>query len=420
MRRSARPLRAGSSPPGPDPTSGDGRRRRRGGARRRPPAAPGTLRRPQLPRAPEPGVPHRRRRPTLPRRRVEPPEPSAGAGSSGRDVIDRPAGCRTRRLPAPLALPGHRPPNVLVLDTGLRTRDGRVAHPRLGDHCVLHSPWRDLATAGRWDDEDEPDDDGQGHLDPQAGHGTFISGVIRQHCPDAVIHHRGVLTSYGDGDDASVIMGIERALADRATHPIDLVVMAFGTYAPPVATADGRARSGGCSRTRSSSRRPATTRRPAGLTRPRCRTSWASGRSTATDRRGSRTSDRGSMRARPGSTSSARSSDYDDAGPDGGPGESYRGWARWSGTSFAAPQVAGVIAREQYLHGGSARDAWRRITPRPTLRAPRPRRPDQRLIRRPRRRGRATWDGDRRRRVVPRRSADARGRLDRGAGGRAG
>ena len=85
-----------------------------------------------------------------------------------------------------------------------------------------------------------PDDDGLGRLDVQAGHGTFISGVIRQVCPDARVHHRGVLTSYGDGDDASIAAGIDAVLA-RVGDEVDIVVMSFGTYCPedlaPSATA---------------------------------------------------------------------------------------------------------------------------------------------------------------------------------------
>ena len=144
-------------------------------------------------------------------------------------------------LPELLRIAGRRAPHVLVLDTGLRTFDAHAEHPWLRDHCVVHQPWRDLATVGRWDDEDEPDDDRRGQLDQQAGHGTFISGIVRQRCPDAVIHHRGVLTSFGDGDYVSVIVVIERAM--RATpDDIDIVVMAFGTYGtddrpPPMAGA---------------------------------------------------------------------------------------------------------------------------------------------------------------------------------------
>jgi subtilisin family serine protease len=41
--------------------------------------------------------------------------------------------------------------------------------------------------------------------------------------------------------------------------------------------------------------------------------------------------------------------------------QEYRGWARWSGTSFSAPKVAGVVAQEMYLRGGTAADAWGRL-----------------------------------------------------------
>jgi hypothetical protein len=144
-------------------------------------------------------------------------------------------------LPTPLALAGHPAPQVLVLDTGLRTLDARAEHPWLQDHCVVHQPWLDRARVGRWDDEDEPDDDRGGRLDQQAGHGTFVSGIIRQLCPDAIVHHRGVLTSYGDGDDASVIAAVQRAIG-ATPAAIDLVVMGFGTYGtddrpPPMAGA---------------------------------------------------------------------------------------------------------------------------------------------------------------------------------------
>ena len=49
---------------------------------------------------------------------------------------------------------------------------------------------------------------------------------------------------------------------------------------------------------------------------------------------------------------------------------SYRGWARWSGTSFAAPKVAAAIAQDMYLHGGSARAAWERLSAVATVRYP--------------------------------------------------
>src|SRR5262249_4194412 len=47
--------------------------------------------------------------------------------------------------------------------------------------------------------------------------------------------------------------------------------------------------------------------------------------------------------------------------PDGRSTRRFDGWARWSGTSFAAPKVAAAIAQELYLGGGSARHAWHRL-----------------------------------------------------------
>ena len=128
---------------------------------------------------------------------------------------------------------------MLVLDTGLHTVNGKPEHPDLAGCAVIHEPWLDPTTPGAWDDEDEPDDDHRGQLDHQGGHGTFITGIIRQLCPDARVHHAGVLSSFGDGDDVSVIAAIQRAHAWGV--PIDIVVMSFGAYSigdrPPPMTA---------------------------------------------------------------------------------------------------------------------------------------------------------------------------------------
>ena len=40
----------------------------------------------------------------------------------------------------------------------------------------------------------------------------------------------------------------------------------------------------------------------------------------------------------------------------------YRGWASWSGTSFAAPKVAAVVAQEMYLNDGTSAEAWKRLS----------------------------------------------------------
>jgi subtilisin family serine protease len=64
--------------------------------------------------------------------------------------------------------------------------------------------------------------------------------------------------------------------------------------------------------------------------------------------------------------------DLDDLKP-----REFKGWARWSGTSFSAPKVAAVLAQEMYLNldaaGNdliSASEAWRRLTTHNHLRMP--------------------------------------------------
>ena len=133
-------------------------------------------------------------------------------------------------LPTPLALADHTAPKVLILDTGLRTAEGagtEVEHPALTS-AKLHSPWLQAAPAGAIDDEDEFDDDGSGTLDFEAGHGTFITGIIQQICPDAEVHIAGVLSSFGDGDVANVIGAFELAVAKAGRF--DVVIMSLGGY----------------------------------------------------------------------------------------------------------------------------------------------------------------------------------------------
>ncbi|MGH9270416.1 MAG: hypothetical protein ACRDZ2_04015, partial [Ilumatobacteraceae bacterium] len=132
-------------------------------------------------------------------------------------------------LRQPLGL-GHAVPQVLVLDTGLRTAAAKgtaVEHPALT--CArLHAPWLQDPAAGAIDDEDEYDDDASGTLDFEAGHGTFITGIVQQLCPDAEVHVAGVLSSFGDGDVATVIAAFENALAHAG--PFDLVILSLGGY----------------------------------------------------------------------------------------------------------------------------------------------------------------------------------------------
>ena len=53
---------------------------------------------------------------------------------------------------------------------------------------------------------------------------------------------------------------------------------------------------------------------------------------------------------------------------DGGPDpDDFDGWARWSGTSFSSPVVAGALAREMIVSGCTAREAVARVVDAPWL-----------------------------------------------------
>lgn len=107
---------------------------------------------------------------------------------------------------------------VAVLDTGVD-----VDHPFLAGHLL---PGVDLVD-GDLDPSDEADgidQDLDGHADSAYGHGTFVSGIVRQIAPDAQILPIRVLDAEGQGDLHAVIDGIDYAVANGA----DVINMSFG------------------------------------------------------------------------------------------------------------------------------------------------------------------------------------------------
>ena len=262
-------------------------------------------------------------------------------------------------LPQPLAIENHPAPKLLVLDTGLRTDGGggtAVEHPAL--MCArLHSPWLQKRP-GAIDDEDEHDDDGSGTLDFEAGHGTFITGIVQQICPDAEVHVAGVLSSFGDGDVANVLGAFE--LAVSRAGPFDIVIMSLGGY---MSDDDGGLFAAGIRRllgdglcvaaagNQSTSRPYFPAALPdivgvggLGQADKAWFTNfggWVDACAPAID------------------VVSTFFLPSKEVALDGGP---FTGWARWSGTSFAAPKVAAAVAQEMYLSGSDARTSWKRLS----------------------------------------------------------
>ncbi|MEU6150762.1 S8 family serine peptidase [Actinosynnema sp. NPDC047251] len=121
-----------------------------------------------------------------------------------------------RPLPAPADAPPPPPDEtwpvtVAVLDTGLDP------HPWFADRSWFAAVPEVL------------DADGRPGQDRQAGHGTFVTGVLVRHAPGVQVRPRRVLSSLGLTDDLTVARGL------RAVRGADVVLLTAGCH-----TADDR------------------------------------------------------------------------------------------------------------------------------------------------------------------------------------
>ena len=107
---------------------------------------------------------------------------------------------------------------VVVLDTGLAMS---------GFHSAAVGSLLPLFTSAP-EDGDQPDDDADLGLDPAAGHGTFIAGLIEQVAPGVAITLRRVLHAEGDGDEVQIAAAID-ALPDLPATG-GLLNLSFGGY----------------------------------------------------------------------------------------------------------------------------------------------------------------------------------------------
>jgi subtilisin family serine protease len=251
---------------------------------------------------------------------------------------------------------GSREVTVAVLDTGIA---------RGPEHPLLAG----FFDAGA-DDDDEFDHDGDGELDRQAGHGTFISGIVRRFAPAARLFVDRVLTSAGDGDDFSVAAGLQQTLDRLAGTPLDILNLSLGGHtdedAPPIALgavladvqAAGTVVVAAAGNTASC--RPfypaalpgvigvaaLDCNRPASFT---CSGPWVRACAPGVDVH--------STFFLPPDAPATPLLDPD----------LCTGWATWSGTSFAAPKVAGALAAFMRLYDVDAQEAVRRLLDAPGL-----------------------------------------------------
>ena len=214
---------------------------------------------------------------------------------------------------------------LAVLDTGLP-----VTVPQLAAAALVADDGTDV---------DLLDEDGDTHLDTEAGHGAFILGLTQRVVPGLPIEQRKVLDSMGFGDDLTVCLGMAEAGAP-------VVNLSLGGYTahdrPPLALLHALRSLG------------------------RERVVVAAAGNNACDRRfwpaafpeviAVAAYDSRSEEAAPFSNFGdwvdvsapgvrLRSCFVDGTRENAGGEVTFDGWATWSGTSFAAPLVAAEIAR---------------------------------------------------------------------------
>jgi subtilisin family serine protease len=113
---------------------------------------------------------------------------------------------------------------VGVVDTGLvLDGEGDQPHPWFGDHVFWFEQERDRLEHGHRD-RHEP-----GYLADADGHGTFVTGVILREAPTARVIMRGVLDTADDGrqalgghDDSNVAMAVSELAGDAEVRVINL------------------------------------------------------------------------------------------------------------------------------------------------------------------------------------------------------
>ncbi|MBW8804432.1 MAG: S8/S53 family peptidase [Catenulisporales bacterium] len=254
----------------------------------------------------------------------------------------------TDTLPAPTANgTDSRRVTVAVLDTGI------AAHPWFDG-----AEWYGCCTP---DEHESAEADTDWELDSEAGHGTFIAGMVLQQAPNAYLRVERVLSDDGITDELELLRGLTRVQARAAADSdrLDLVSLSLGCYTfddrPSPVLANAVARVSRHSVVVAAAGNQGTDRPywPAALKEVVAVAALASENGADGPERAS-FSNYGWWvdAAAPGENVT---SCFLTHGREHG--EDFHGFATWSGTSFAAPYVTGSIAALMAAKDMAARDA---------------------------------------------------------------
>jgi Subtilase family len=244
-------------------------------------------------------------------------------------------------------------PTVAVLDTGLASeayRPAALAYLKVEER---HS--------------EVPDEDSDHLLDPVAGHGTFITGLIQSIAPGTEVLAVRVLSAFGDGDEAAIALAI-----DGLPEDVAILNLSFSGYAlESMYTLAGAVR-----RFQQRPGRPVVVASAGndGTCRPTypavldgvVAVGAVGPEGPAPFSNYGPWVDACAPGVEIASTFFTRFNGLEAFRPGGTDPDLFDGCATWSGTSFSAPIVAAALAREMQ-GGSSARQAVERIVEAPGL-----------------------------------------------------
>ncbi len=223
-------------------------------------------------------------------------------------------------------------PDLAVLDTG-------VADP-------VHALFAPALLDQQPDDVDLLDEDGNLVLDTEAGHGTFICGLVQRVAPGLALEQRKVLSSSGFGDDLSVALGVAETTAPvinlslggytRRNRPPRALQEALGALDPSRVVVAAAGNNGHDRRFW-----------PAAFERVVAVAAYDSADGSTAE-----FSNYGGWVDVCAPGVALHSCYVDGRRTDDPDDPAFAGWAAWSGTSFAAPLVAAEIARRAVASPG--------------------------------------------------------------------